>query len=992
MAVPQAAARTAFAAELLRAREFPTVAALASQAARQWFGLHSLRIVWFRPGHLEGYRPIRLAPGTSLKPAEQSLTLRALAEAQPVYVDNPDGTRLYASTLVQRGPTGFATMLWTQDAEEKPPTGPLWRSFVDPVAAAARTLLELEVLADAVSRLEKAERLQRALFSIADMASADLEMVEMLSQVHEIIGGLMYAENFFIVLYNQNADTVRFIYFADSKDATVFDPYREIPVSELGNSLTMAMIRSGHSMMGPTLGLRDEYGIERDASFGPDAEDWLGVPMISGARVCGAVVVQSYLPDLRYTEEDRTLLSYVAQHILTALERKQAHEELERRVEQRTKELAEANRELTIEVQERQRSEKLQAALFRIAELASTTESLTEFYASVHEIVGELLYAHNFFIALLTEDDAALEFPYAVDERDPISAFVPRQLSKGLTEYVLRRGQPLLANRATIERLHKQGEVTSFGTRSDCWLGVPLICDDVTVGVLVVQSYSTEHTYTARDQELLTFVSYQIANGLQRKRAQQSLKDAYAELERRVEERTRELAEANRELRDQITVRERMESKLKHEALHDALTGLPNRSYLLDRLARALARYKQDPKHQFATLFLDLDRFKVVNDSVGHLVGDEMLKEASVRLQRCVREPDVVSRLGGDEFAILIEDVATLDAVCQVAQRVIDTMCEPMRIAGKELFTSASVGIALSHERYNSSEELLRDADVAMYRAKAKGRQRYEMFDERLHAEALHLLDLEGDLRRAILRREFEPHFQTIVRLSDGGVVAYEALLRWKHPERGLMLPADFLAIAEESGSAEAIDWQMFEMTCREIPSLVTGDEYVSLNVSARHFRSPDFAGRMIELLNNAGVEGRRVRLEVTEGALLDSPEMIRDTLEELKVAGVATALDDFGTGYSSLSYLHRFPLQALKIDRSFVADLKPGGQGSSAPVIRAICALAGSLSMEVIAEGIETTMQRDALIEIGCTLGQGFLYSHPRPAVYAGHAMAGAA
>lgn len=854
-------------------------------------------------------------------------------------------------------------------------------AFFEIVRPRVAHALEIERLREVVFRLQNAERLQRALYAIADLASSDLDMPEMLRGIHDIVGGLMYAENLFIVLRDPEREIFKFIYFADTKDSNVFDPEVEWPASALANSLTLALIRHGKPVMGPSDLVRQQLGVSRDESWGPDSEDWLGVPMVVDSEVRGAMVVQSYDRAVRYTEEDRALLGYVAQHILTALVRKQAYGELERRVEQRTRELAEANQVLTLEVQERQRGEKLQAALFSIAELASTTDSLTQFYAAVHATVGELLYARNFLIALLSGAGDELEFPYAVDERDPLSSFRRRKLASGLTEWVLRRGEPLLAERAEIEILTARGEVHSFGSPSVCWLGVPLICDERPVGVVVVQSYSSEHTYTLRDQELLTFVSYQIANGLQRMRAQESLHAAYAELEQRVEERTRELADTNRELLDQISVRETMELKLKHEALHDALTGLPNRGFLLDRLSRALARFRHDASHPFAVLFLDLDRFKVVNDSVGHLVGDDMLKEAGIRLQHCVREPDVVARLGGDEFAILLQNLHSTVAPGQVADRIIQALSEPMRIAGKELFTSASVGIAISAARYQNAEELLRDADVAMYRAKARGRQRYELFDERLHEEALNLLDLEGDLRRAIMRHEFEPHFQTIVRLSDGAVVGYEALLRWRHAERGLLLPADFLGVAEESGNIEQIDWQMFAMTFREVPRLAREGQYVSINVSARHFRSPDLAPHLLELLRNSGVAPRSVRIEVTEGALLEQPEQIRDTLEQLRRAGVLTALDDFGTGYSSLSYLHRFPLHALKIDRSFVADLKSGATGGSVPVVRAIHALAGSLGMELIAEGIETTEQRDVLLELGCGFGQGFLYTHPRPA-----------
>jgi diguanylate cyclase (GGDEF)-like protein len=471
--------------------------------------------------------------------------------------------------------------------------------------------------------------------------------------------------------------------------------------------------------------------------------------------------------------------------------------------------------------------------------------------------------------------------------------------------------------------------------------------------------------YSDDDRALLAYVAQHILTALLRKQAQ-------AELEQRVDDRTREL-------RDQIAERERIERQLVHETLHDSLTGLPNRGFVLDALARSLARLQRDPQHRFAVLFLDLDRFKVVNDSMGHLVGDEMLKEAARRLAACVRSPDIVARLGGDEFALLLEDIRAPDDAYHVAQRVLSALREPMRIAGRDLFPSASVGIALSHERYRSGEELLRDADVAMYRAKAKGRQRFEVFDEKLHQEALRLLDLESDLRRAVLREEFEPWFQPIVRLSDAHIVGCEALLRWRHAERGLLLPADFLGVAEDSGAAEQIDWQIFARTCRAIPALLGGDQYVTLNVSARHFRSPDLARQILAMLATHGVEPRRVRLEVTEGALFENSEQACATMEALRRDGVLASLDDFGTGFSSLSYLHRFPLHALKIDRSFIAGLVPGS--SSTAVVRAVLALAASLGLEVIAEGIETPAQRQQLIELGCVYGQGFLFAQPRPA-----------
>ncbi len=963
---------------LLRAAGIESLAATAEPILARLIACPWVTLVWAAGSDADDRAAWRCATGAP-STAQLALVERALLGASEASGDLLDGTCTHARLLVERGDAGFVAMLWTQPSLETSRATLLEVDAAVAVIAALQMHLGIEYLRRSVTRLAQAERLQRALFAIAEMAAADLDMPEMLRGVHGIVASLMYAENFFIVLYSAARESMRFVYVVDHFDHNFIDPDRELPTAQFSNSLTLGMMRLGRSLHGPSDAVRTLLGVQRDEALGPDSKDWLGVPMVRGTEVRGAIVVQSYDQAMAFSEQDRNLLTYVAQHILTAVERKQAHEELERRVEQRTWDLARANENLTWEVSERQRGERLQAALFRIAELSSTADSLEHFYRDVHAIVGELLYARNFYIAIVSADGTELAFPYTVDERDRERP--GRSLSNGITEYVLRTNRALLADSDAIAALTEAGEVQGFGTRSTYWLGVPLPGDLGPLGVLAVQSYSEDHVFGARDQELLTFVAHHIAQGLQRKRAQASLKAAYAELEQRVSERTHELADANRELRDQIGERERAELRLKHQAQHDALTGLPNRAYLLDRLTHALARYQRDRRRHFAVLFLDLDRFKVINDSVGHLVGDEMLKEAGARIAAALRAPDMVARLGGDEFAILLEDIAGEHDAFSVARRVIESLGEPIRVGGKELYTSASVGIAVAHPRYVRAEELLRDADVAMYRAKARGRQRYEVFDEQLHTEALKLLDLEGDLRRAILRNEFEPHFQAIVDLRTGVTVGYEALLRWRHTERGLLLPADFLDVAEDSGAVEQIDWQMFDLTCREIPRLTDENTYVCINVSARHFRSPDLADAVLALLRVRGIPPSRIRLEVTEGALLENPDQIRRTLERLREAGVLAQLDDFGTGYSSLSYLHRLPIHCLKIDRSFVQDLTPGGGGGSIAVVRAIRALAHSMGLEVIAEGIETELQRDALLDLGVVFGQGFLFARPQAA-----------
>ncbi|MGA8277507.1 MAG: EAL domain-containing protein [Rhodanobacteraceae bacterium] len=837
---------------------------------------------------------------------------------------------------------------------------------------------EVEALRQSVARLQQAERLQRALYSIAEQASGDREMSEVLRSLHTIIAGLMYAENFFIALYDPDADTLRFAYFVDIADTDVPDPAGDVPLDELRGSLIWHVLRSGEALMGPPAEIERHIG-ETLTRFGPDCVDWLGVPLMRDSEVVGGLVVQSYDEAQRFSEADRTLLTYVAQHILTALDRRQAHGLLERRIAERTDALSEANAILQQQVLERQRGERLQAALFRIAELANTTDSIAEFYAALHPVVGSLLYARNFYVGLLSDDRSQLEFPYSEDEFDQNRA--PRKLGMGLTEYVLRTGSALLVDRPGIEQLEAKHEVVSHGAHSTCWLGVPLISDERAIGVLVVQSYSEDHHYTLRDQALLTFVSYHVANALERKGNAESLKRAYAELELRVAERTGELAKANQELRAEIGQRERIEQQLKHETLHDSLTGLPNRALLLDGLAQALERYRRDPRQLFAVLFLDLDRFKIVNDSVGHLVGDELLQEVGRRLIACVLPGDVVARLGGDEFALLLGNVTDAADASSRAARLIEALNAPIRLGGKEVFTSASIGVALVANRYRKAEDLLRDADAAMYRAKADGRRRHILFDERLRHDALDLLELEGDLRRAIDRDEFEPYFQPMVELETGRMVGYEALVRWRHPQRGLLEPGEFLGVAEEVGLGEAIDWRVFERIGALVGGLVRGGRFVSINLSGRHFRSPKLAERLLGLLTSHHIEPENIRIEVTEHVLLDDPPQAKAILEQLRAAGITVSLDDFGTGYSSLSYLHHFPLQALKIDRSFVAELALPGNTSSGAVVRAILALASALDMQTIAEGIETEAQRALLLRLGCRYGQGFLLGNPLPA-----------
>ncbi|HEX5693554.1 MAG TPA: diguanylate cyclase, partial [Arenimonas sp.] len=510
-------------------------------------------------------------------------------------------------------------------------------------------VLSMRDLQASVKRLEQAERLQRALYAIADLAGSDQEMAQMLRGLHKIVSDLMYAENFFIALYDAPSDSLRFLYFVDLVDHEAPGPDEVIPLSRIERGLSWHLVRGRKPLMGSLENLAKQVDSKLHL-HGADSLDWLGVPMIRDGEVRGIVVVQSYDAVDRYTDAEMSLLAFVAEHILTALERRQGRDDLERRVAERTTELAQANQEMRREVTERERGERLQAALYRIAELASSEEGSDRFYGQVHAIVGDLIRAKNFYIALVSEDGSTVSFPYVVDEYE--RDWGPRSYGRGLTEYVLRTNQPQLVDGPRAQALLAAGEISAgmMGAPTLVWLGVPLPGPNGPIGAVVVQSYEAGNAYDERDAELLTFVSRQVASTLQRRRSAELLRDAYSDLERRVQERTAEL-------REQISVREQIEAKLKHQVMHDALTGLPNRAYLRDRLERAIARLRRDDGQRFGLLYVDIDRFKLINDSLGHVAGDAVLEEASQRLASCVREPDVVARLAGDEFAVLLEQV-----------------------------------------------------------------------------------------------------------------------------------------------------------------------------------------------------------------------------------------------------------------------------------------------------------------------------------------------
>ncbi|MBU2870182.1 EAL domain-containing protein [Colwellia sp. E2M01] len=825
-------------------------------------------------------------------------------------------------------------------------------------------------LSDDVDLLERknADLQERytALFKLNRLSQECNDLDTFYSQVHSTIASLMTAENFFIVLYDQTFDTIEFVYYIDEKDEK---PEGIIDHQDLDGSFTNLVIESKQPLLlTPELEqqLFDNYKIKQ---FGTRSTDWLGVPLLQNGLVIGTITIQSYDEKIRYTESDLHLLTFAAQHIVGAMIRLQDQQRLKNAVNARTK-------ELMAQIREREKSELLQESLYRISELTTNIEiDIDTFYSMVHNIIGQLINAKNFFIAKYEKDNNMLHFSYCVDENstDLDKDFKPRKLSNRYSELVISRRETVLLSYQEMMSLHLEGETVKPQDDIHSWLGVPLIYSGKLLGVMVLQSYHHKTTYNQQDAELLNFVSNHVSAAIKRRELADFERRSHELLEQQVKLRT--IA-----LEDEINHRKQAETLLKHAAAHDSLTGLANRTLFIDLLNHAIACAKRKPDFSFAVLFLDLDRFKVVNDSLGHHAGDILLKIIARELERIVRSKDTVARLGGDEFVILIEDLDSNDEAFEVAKRITEFLQEPFTIDNQLVYTGTSIGISFNNTRYTDANTMLRDADTAMYHAKDNGRGRYEVFDASMHQKVQNALSLEADIREAIAWQEFIPYFQPIIQLDTLELTGFEALARWQSNKRGFVYPNDFIPLAEDTNLIQAIDMQIIEKSCQQLKywqnELGHHDIYISCNLFAKQFFSTSLPKRIEKILAKTGLAPHHLRVELTERALLENADIVHINMQALKDMGVKILLDDFGTGYSSLGYLHRFPIDVLKIDRSFINNVHE--HENHRAIIRTIVDLANNLQMSTVGEGIENLADAQLLQQMNCKYGQGYYFAKP--------------
>lgn len=798
-------------------------------------------------------------------------------------------------------------------------------------------------------------------------------------KIHKIIGRLTNAENFFIVLYDEKRMEVQFVYAVDESDPYLSaDSIGILNQTDLSKTFTSYLLQKGemvHLNEDEARELETAGVVETDGS--PESVDWLGVPLIYEGELLGAMVIQSYRSDVIYNKKEENILQFVARQIALLIKSKFAADELkqvnltlEKRVEERTQSLNEINVVMAQEIEDRKKSEEIQAVLFKITDLVSTTTSLEHFFKSVHLAISSLMYAKNLYIALLSDDKRFIEFVYFVDQRDtqPLKRPLTEESRKaGLTEQVLISGNALLFNRK------KEDGSALSGSDCNSFIGVPLADNKRSFGVLAIQSYQKGIAYNDVDRKILVTIGKQIAIAILRKKDSDSLNAAHELLERRVKERTSELEHT-------IVKRRKIERQLEHDSLHDALTALPNRLYFSKYLRKKMTEHPSFKVEQFAVLFLDLDRFKLINDSLGHHIGDLFLIEVSNRLTLCLRENDLVARLGGDEFCILMNKITSRRTAINLATRILKELKSPILVGKHSLITSASIGIRLAKTNESSTDEIMSDADAAMYQAKHQGKNCFCLFDAEIKDMVTFRMEIENDLRLAISRQELYLVFQPIVNLATRKVEGCEALLRWQHPTRGLMPPDVFIPIAEETGIiielGEFVAHEAAKFLIELAKNAPTKELFININVSAIQILSRTFDSTIRKLLETIKFDPYLLNVEITESILIEDYSAATDFVRELKVMGISIYLDDFGTGFSSLSYLHKFPFDVIKLDKSFIDAMEYDTKNLA--IVGSIASMANDLQMKIVAEGIETKAQLANLSQFDYHYGQGYYFSKP--------------
>lgn len=841
---------------------------------------------------------------------------------------------------------------------------------------------QIPKLKSLLEKYRQARTIQAGLLQLSELASSVTDMNAFYSALESIIKTILVTDSFHIALATNPTE----LSLAYSHNPTEHDLIALHEKEHWKRSLT-GLVFSQEQVICCNDEERVEISKQHNlALYNTTCLGWLGAPLKRGHQVIGVIALQSYDKNITFGKRDAKLLEFIAEHLVTAIDRVRSRELLEKNIIERTQKLTETNEKLQKEIAERQKAVKIHKALLAISEITATTSDLDSFYKVLHKEITALVPSKNFYIALTSQNNQWIDFPYYQDEY--VEKAESRAFSNGLTELAITMGEPLLMKDSSVITLedntqpfyqvYKPNSLKTMPPKA--WLGAPLIDQGVPFGVFAVYHYEDTAAYKLSDLDLVKFVSQHIATAILRIRSQAEIKKNNEALEQAINERTKELQSTNLNLRMQIEERRKAEAQLYYEAHHDALTKLPNRAMLIDRLGYSLRHLKRHPSHKSALLFIDLDRFKMINDTLGHHAGDLFLIEIASRLQDCVRDNDILARLGGDEFVILLDSLQSEEDVEEVATRIINKISAGFVLEGHTVHSNASIGIAMCSSHYKDSNEILRDADAAMYQAKSLGCGRYVFFDESMREQLIASMTLEQELRVAIQECQFELHYQQISDLEKTKTIGFEALLRWNHPTKGLLTPSDFLFMAEETGMILDIETWVIEDVCKQLKSWQNTIEYrniyISVNLSGRHLTQANQLLKLIHLIEANIAEPQHLILEFNESAFSQHTELALKGLKKLKEFGVKLALDDYGAGLSSLNFLHEYPFEFIKLDRSFIHTLNLDNENLS--VVKALHDLGGNFGYRLVAEGIESAEMLEKLKSVGCEFGQGYHISRP--------------
>ncbi|MCL1126917.1 sensor domain-containing phosphodiesterase [Shewanella surugensis] len=831
----------------------------------------------------------------------------------------------------------------------------------------------------ALARIYKrAEVTQNALLAISNLAATVTSQEEFYAIVYNSIDTLVPTDNFFIATLNPKTNEIEIPFFADEKDVHPQDLYPTSTLSDtLACGLTGYVFRTGERLLCDDNKFRELLDHKEIISLGSDCHQWLGVPIKNNGITSGVIVVQSYDQSISYGDIDLELMNFISHHISTVAEHLQHQEQLEQAISKRTQELSIAYEKLKQEVSERRRAETLQKTLFEIADLATSNIDNARFYAEIHKVISRLLAANNCFIALLNEQHTRLSFPFYVSQLNTPSP-KPRPLQDGLTEFIIKHQKPRLFHKQDIDELissmsvYTQAPELNNTRQIHQWIGIPLFIQGKVLGALTIYSFNAHQNYHEKDLELLTFVSQHIATAIERKLSAESLKASYEQLEEKVNQRTQALAMLNQDLEKEITQRKKIQRQLQHDAKHDNLTDLPNRSMFMEQLSQAIKHLRRHPLDKFALLFIDMDRFKLLNDTLGHLEGDRFLIETARRLKKCIRVNDTLARLGGDEFVILLDCINQTQDAIEVAERVLKALSRPYQLAQKMFYSSASIGIAISeNNKSNTSESILRDADAAMYQAKSDGKGCYVVYQRQSHQQIKNI-ELEKELQQAISQQQLQLSYLPILDLRTQVLKALEPRLFWVHPKLGKIKQAQLNMIAQQCDLNIELDKYTLTQLNIDFKQLQEHTPYplqIQISLSSQHLKHKHALRSLKNHLKKCQFNLAQLYLFFNEKAFVQDNNAHINAFECLTQLNVNLGINDYGSAHSAINSLTFLPVSILKLDPSYCAHLESEPHYKLA---KAYFLAAKALDLTVNATGITRAEQITKLTEIGIKTGQG--------------------